>query len=223
MHLKSRVGYPFPAVALPSPLSSAGEFVFGATEEGAHGADDPAGEQHDDYDEDCGERARDIRMARGQPGQADGEDVFAEAERDVGEGFGRGRYGGAGGGFAAVGDKGDPGAEQRRHQLVRGRKLGGGLVGQQSGDWDADEGVEGVPEQVEGGDFVGEEFEGEEREAGDDDGPSGEQEQPGRKRHMAETGQQAEDGDGGVEIQSGGEADCGQQGEEFGGRDLQDI
>ena len=197
--------------------------MFGAAEQGAHGADDPAREQHDDYDEDGGERARDVRMARGQPSQGDGEHIFGDAETDVRERFGRGRYGGAGGGFAAVGDEGDAGAEQRGHQLVRGRKLGGGLVGQQSGDRDANEGVQSVPDQVEGWDLVSEEFEGEECEAGDDDGPSGEQEQARRKRHVAETGQKAQDGDGGVEIQSGGEADRGQQGKEFRGRDLQDV
>src|SRR5579862_1948478 len=52
-------------------LGSAGEFVFGAAEEGAHGADDPAGQHHDDYDEDGGERPGDVGMARGQPGQGD--------------------------------------------------------------------------------------------------------------------------------------------------------
>ncbi len=40
---------------------------------------------------------------------------------------------------------------------------------------------------------------------------------------MAEAGQQAEDGDGGVEIESGGEADGGQQGEQFRGRDFEDV
>jgi len=40
---------------------------------------------------------------------------------------------------------------------------------------------------------------------------------------MAEAGQQSQDGDCGVEIQSGGEADRGQESEEFAGRHLQDV
>ena len=40
---------------------------------------------------------------------------------------------------------------------------------------------------------------------------------------MSEMRQQAEDGDGSIEIQSGGEADRGQQCEQFRERDLQDV
>ena len=165
-------------------------------------------------------RAGYVWMARGQPGQADGYDVFAEAQRDVREWFGRGRHGGAGGGFAAVGDQGYGCADECGQQLVLGRKLAGRAVGEESGDGDADESVQGVPDQVEGRDLVGEEFDDEQCGAGGDDGPSGEQLQSGRKRKMGEAGQEAEDGDRGVEIQAGGEADGDQQREEFGGRDF---
>ena len=111
-------------------------------------------------------------MTRGQPGQADGESIFAQAQGDVREWFGRGRDGGAGCGFAAVGDQGDGCSQQCGQQLVLRRKLAGRLVGEESGDGDADEGVQGVPDQVEGGDLVGEEFDDEERDAGGDYGPS---------------------------------------------------
>ncbi len=121
-------------------------------------------------------------MARGQPGQGDGQDVFANTQRDVREWFGRGGDGGAGGGFAAVGDEGYGCSEERGQELVLGGKLGGGLVGEKSGDGDADEGVEGVPDEVERGDFVGEEFDDEERGAGDDDRPALEQMESRRKR-----------------------------------------
>jgi len=40
---------------------------------------------------------------------------------------------------------------------------------------------------------------------------------------MAEACEQAEDGNGGVEIESGGESDGGQQREKFGGRDFEDV
>jgi len=122
-----------------------------------------------------------------------------------------------------VGNQGYGGSEERGQELVLGGKLGGGLVGEESGDGDADESVQGVPDEVEGGDFVGEELDDEERGAGDDDRPSVEQLQSRRQREMAEAGQQAEDGDGGVEVQSGGESDGGQQGEQFRGRDFEDV
>ncbi len=149
--------------------------------------------------------------------------VDYEAQRDIREGFGRGRDGGAGGGFAAVGDEGDGGSEKCGQQLVLGRKLGRGAVGEESGDRDADESVQGIPDEIEGGDFVGEEFEDEERGTGGNDGPGGEELQSGREREMSAAGEQAEDGDGGVEIQAGGESDGGEEREEFGGRDLEDV
>jgi hypothetical protein len=47
--------------------------------------------------------------------------------------------------------------------------------------------------------------------------------QSGGKWEMAEAGEQAQDGDRGVKVESGGESDGGQQREEFGGRDLEDV
>ena len=51
--------------------------MFGAAEQGFHGADDPTHEKHDDDDENCGESSRYVWMARGQPSQTDGEGVFS--------------------------------------------------------------------------------------------------------------------------------------------------
>jgi len=61
-----------------------------------------------------------------------------------------------------VGGHGDGSAGERGGQLFKGREAGGGLKGEERGDGDADEGVECVPEEVKGGDFVGEELQGEE-------------------------------------------------------------
>jgi hypothetical protein len=83
--------------------------------------------------------------------------------------------------------------------------------------------VQSVPDQVEGRNLVCEEFDGEEGKGGDDDGPCGEQLQSRRKWKMSKARQESEDGDRGVEIESGGESDRGQHGEEFAGRDLQDV
>src|SRR5580704_3984233 len=98
-------------------------------------------------------------------------------------------------------------AQQCGQELVFGRKLAGRLVGEQSGDGNADESVQGVPEQVEGGNLVGEEFDDKEHDARGDYRPGLEQVQAGGKWEMSEAGDEAEDGDGGVEIESGGETD----------------
>lgn len=83
--------------------------------------------------------------------------------------------------------------------------------------------MQGVPDEVEGWDLVGEEFDHKERGAGGDDRPSPEQQQSRWEREMSEAGQQSEDGDRGIQIQSGSEADRGQQREQFRSRDLEDV
>ena len=40
---------------------------------------------------------------------------------------------------------------------------------------------------------------------------------------MAETGEQSEDGDGEVEVESGGKGDGGHECEEFGGRNVEEV
>ena len=110
-------------------------------------------------------------MAGGEPGKGDGEGVFGEAEGDVGDGLGGWSDGGADCGFAGVGGEGDGGSEKCGEKLLAGSELGSGAVGEQGGHRDANEGVERGPDEIEGGDFVGEEFDGEERGAGGDHGP----------------------------------------------------
>jgi len=72
--------------------------------------------------------------------------------------------------------------------------------------------VEGVPEEIEGGDFVGEELQCEEDAGGADDPPVGEEMETGREGEQAGVRQQAESGHGGVDVEPGGEADGYQQG-----------
>jgi len=93
----------------------------------------------------------------------------------------------------------------------------------QSRDGHADEGVEGVPDEVEGRDFVSDEFNAEQRSAGRDHRPAFEDLQSGRKREMSEAGKQSQNSNGRIEVQAGCEADCYQQREEFGGRNFQDV
>jgi hypothetical protein len=162
-------------------------------------------------------------VAGGEPSQGDGEDIFGEAEGDVGDGLGRWSDGGADGSFAGVGVECDEASEKRSQKLLGGSELGGGAVGEQRGDRDTDEGVEGGPDEIEGGDFVGEEFDGEERGAGGDHGPGFEELESWREREISEAGEQAEGGDGGVNVDASGEGDGSEEGEKFGKRDLQPI
>ncbi len=193
--------------------------VVGAAEEGAEGAEDPADEQEQDQDEDEGDGRGDVGLPGGEPGEEDGQDIFAHAEGDVGEGLGRGGDGGADGGFAAVSDEGDSASGKRGGKLLGGREGCRGLIREERGDRNADEGVERVPDEVEGGDLVGEELDGEEREAGGDDAPVGEQVEGRGQGDEVEVCQEAEGGHGGVDVEPGGEADRDQQGDEFVGRE----
>ncbi len=83
--------------------------------------------------------------------------------------------------------------------------------------------MEGAPDQVEGGDFVGEELDGEQDCAGADYGPAFQELKSWRKRDVSEAGQEAEGCDRGIDIQSGGEGDGREDGEEFGERDLEEV
>ena len=84
-----------------------------------------------------------------------------------------------------MGNEGDGGAQQRGQQLMLRGKLASRLVGEESRDGNADEGVQRVPDKIEGRNFVGEEFDDEERYAGGDDWPACQELQMGWKRQMA--------------------------------------
>src|SRR5690349_12213209 len=108
-------------------------------------------ESEDDDDGGYGMRGR-------EPGEPDGEEVFTEAENPVAKGFGDGVNGGAGGGFGAVGGEGHSAGEERGGPAPFGADGGRGSVGDEGGGGRANEGVEGVPEGVEVGDFVSKKF-----------------------------------------------------------------
>jgi hypothetical protein len=115
-------------------LSSHGELLFGADKKCAQGADHPAGEDHDDDHKNRGQRTGKVGMLGREPRQSDGENVFAEAERDIRNRLGRWGNGGTRGGLASVGDERDYGSEQRGEQLLLRGKLLRGFEGEQSGD-----------------------------------------------------------------------------------------
>jgi len=118
-----------------------------------------------------------------------------------------------------VGEGGDGRSSNGDEELLLGRKVRAGGVGEQRGGGDADEGVEGVPDEVEAGDFVGQELAGEEEGADGDDPGVGEgaefagEDDPVQARHDAERA------NGGVDVEARGKADGDDQRGESGGRD----
>src|SRR5215467_16344865 len=137
-------------------------------------------------------------MVGGDPGEADGENVLAQAERYVGEGFGRRCYGCADGGFAAVRSEGDGGTEQGGDQLHSGGELGASGVAKVGSHGHTNKCVQRIPDQIEGRNFVGKEFEREERGRGDNDPPGLEPMQCGRKLDDAEVRKQSKTADGSI-------------------------
>ena len=85
-----------------------------------------------------------------------------------------------------MGGEGYGGSEGGGQQLLRGGELAGGSVGEQCGGGNADEGVESAPDEVESGDFVGEEFDGEQECAGGDYGPGFQELQRRREGDVSE-------------------------------------
>jgi hypothetical protein len=192
--------------------------VFATAGERAHSAENKSDQKKSNQNEyECDGRCY-VGLPGGKPGEEDGESIFAEAESDVREWFGRGSDCGADCGFAAVGDEGDGAAGEGREELLRGREAGCGLKGEQCSDRDADEGVKRVPDEVERGDFVDEEVNAEENESGRDDAPIGKQMKRWRQVEKSCVGHQAEGGDGGIDIEPGREADGNHQSDELVGR-----
>jgi hypothetical protein len=82
---------------------------------------------------------------------------------------------------------------------------------------------EGAPDQIEGRDFVGEEFDYEQDCAGSDYGPGFQQLECWREGDVAEASQETQGCYRGIDVQAGGKGYGCQDGEEFGERDLQEV
>jgi hypothetical protein len=134
-------------------------------------ASDPAQAEQQEDDRKGSDARRSVRVVGCEPGEGDGGDVFAGGEGDVGDGFGARGDQGSGGGLGGVGDCGDCSSGSRRDELQLRGELVGSLVGEYRGDRNADKGVGGVPEEIEAGNLVGEEFHGKE-DGGDGDDPA---------------------------------------------------
>lgn len=145
-------------------------------------------------------------MVGREPGEADGYSVSCGAEGDVGDRLGTGSYGGADGCLGGVGGECNGCAQGGGEHLHLRSELRTGVVGDERGDRDADEGVKDIPEEVYGGDLVGEEFDGEEDGAGDDDPGVAEGVEAWWELDDVGAGEESEGEDGGVDVNSGGEA-----------------
>ncbi len=175
-------------------------------EEALEAGGDPAEAEDEEEDGDRGDGSGGVGVLGGEPGEADGGDIFCRRERDVGYRLRAGGDEGAGGGLAGVRERGDGGTDGGGEKLHLRRELRGGLIGKQRRNGDADEGVGGVPDEVEGGNFVGEELDGEEGGGDADDPGVGEGVEAGREQDPVGVGEDAEGGDRGVDVEAGGEA-----------------
>ena len=183
---------------------------FVAPEKAAPGGAKEADAEHDDHDRGDGQggakAAGEHGVVGGGPGEADGYGVFRGAEGEVGDRLGAGGDDGAEGDFGAVGDGGEEAADSGGDELQAGREVGAGCVGEKRGGRDADDGVECVPDEVDAGDFVGDELPGEEDGAGGEDPRIAEGFESAGKGDPVITREETEGEDGGVEVEPGGEA-----------------
>jgi hypothetical protein len=170
------------------------------------GFEESAGREDDGDEKQKRDGGGDDGVVGREPGEADGYRVFGGAEGDIGDGLGRRGDGGANRGLGGVGGEGDGSAERGGEYLHLRGELGAGLVGDKRGDRDADEGVEDIPEEIEGGELVGEELDEEEDGRDDEDPGVGEGTKTWRKLNEVGAVENAECEDGGVDVESGCEA-----------------
>ncbi|MCK7518985.1 MAG: hypothetical protein MZV64_15305 [Ignavibacteriales bacterium] len=123
-----------------------------ADDDGREHADEAQQHDHDDEGR--------HRVLEGHQTQTHNEDVFPEAEQPVGERLRAGVGHHARAGLRDVGAAGHDAAQQRRQAGHRGRRLPERRDRNQRTSDRTDEGVQGVPDRVDPGDFVGEELDG---------------------------------------------------------------
>ncbi len=156
-------------------------------------------------------------MTRGQPRQKDRENVFGGAEGDVGKRFGGRRYARAQRGLAAVGSKSDAGREGNTGEMPLGRELAAGGVSEKGSDRNTNERVNRVPEKIEVGDFVGEEFEDEKYRGDGNDAPILQESQVARECDGVEAAEESQCRDRGVNVEASGKAGGDDQRDDLGG------
>src|SRR5258706_11113147 len=145
-------------------------------------------------------------MSGRHPRQPHGQDIFSKTQKPIAEWFGRGVDGGAGAGFCAVRSEGHSAGEQGGGPSPFRRGTSGSGESKESGGGRANEGVQGVPESVEVGNFVREELQKIKRN-GDCENPWMRKNlQAGRQVQNAEALEQAERRDSGVKIEAGGKS-----------------
>jgi hypothetical protein len=80
--------------------------------------------------------------------------------------------------------------------------------------------VGGVPDEIEGRDFVGEDFDGKEKAGYGDDPGVGERVEAGREGDPVKVREDAEGGHGGVDVEAGGKAGGDDECGDGGGREV---
>jgi hypothetical protein len=147
-----------------------------------------------------------------EDGTGDDADVFGGADDDIGDGFGGSVDGEAGAGFCGMGDESGAAGEESDKDFHGGMEFSEDAEGEEAAADGADESVDGIPEGIDPGDFIGEELEGEEEGGADEDGGIAEDGEVGvfiGEGEEVEADGESGDEDGEVEINAGesGEAE----------------
>jgi hypothetical protein len=140
-----------------------------------------------------------------EPGEPDGKQVFAKAERPIGKRFGNCVGSGACGGFGPMGGERDPASEECGDPAPFCGEACGDAETQNGGGGGPDESMEKIPDGVEVRNFVGEKFEDVECDGEAEDNGMRENVKFFGEMNDVEAFEKAESGDGSVEIEAGGE------------------
>jgi hypothetical protein len=186
--------------------------MFCSAEERAQSPRHPAHHQNGKHQQYRNNTGGPIGLPGCEPGEEYGQRIFAEAERDIRERLGRWSYGGARSDLAAMCSQGDQAAGECSYKLLGGRQSGRGAIGEERGDRNADKRMQRIPDQVEGGNLIGEKLDREERAAAGNHIPTRQKLQRSRERQPSSMGQQAQRGHGRVHVQASCKADGHQQG-----------
>src|ERR1700737_3587793 len=142
-------------------------------------------------------------MDRGHPGEPDGESVLPQTEQPIAEGLGASVDSGAGAGLCAVGSKSDAAGKKRGTPPPLRRSCDRSAISEKRGGGRTDQRVDGVPDGVDVGNFVGEKFNRIESERDSENPRMRENLEGSRQMEDAVPLKKAKRRDGGVEIHAG--------------------
>jgi hypothetical protein len=167
---------------------------------------DKAEQEDNHHQRDSHHRGSEVRVSHRKPGEPHRYYVFTQAESDVRHRLGRRRHRCTNRGFGAVCRKGYGRSQEGAQQLLTWRQLGGSAIGQHGRNRHAHESVQCVPYEIESRNFIGDEFDKKKRARRANYIPASERMERWRQIEQAGLRQHSQGGDGGIDIEPGGEA-----------------